>query len=114
LSKRAGISYFPIRTVDEDSVRTWVKKLGRGVKVIEEASRNNGKVYLHCTYGRGRSPTMAMAFLVWKGWPVQGAISHVTRGASKVWDRGNPVTKYQKILEAYAGISGRSRARPAG
>lgn len=108
LSRRAGILYHPIRTSDEFSIRSWTAKMKEVVSIIESADRRKERVYLHCTYGLGRSPTMAMAYLISKGWPVQAATEHVKKSAKLVWNEGNPVSKYEEILQAYArSISGR-------
>jgi protein-tyrosine phosphatase len=102
LSRVAGVSYHPISTTDEHSVESLVTNMQGAVNTIEQADRHKEKVYLHCTYGRGRSPTMAMAYLVSKDWSVQDAVDHVKKRARLVWNEGNPVLKYEGVLRAYA------------
>jgi len=111
LSRRAGMSYSPSRTVDEESIASWLAKLRDAVRIMESASLRHEKVYLHCTYGGGRSPTMAMAYLIRSGWSLQEAVEHVRSRGKGVWDEGQPVSKYQTILKAYAVGSGRGRSR---
>jgi protein-tyrosine phosphatase len=102
LSRKAGVSYYPIQTKDELGVNSWIENIRKAVSIIEGAGRHNEKVYLHCTYGVGRSPTIAMAYLVSKNWPVEAAIERVKRRAKRVWSKGNPVLKYEAVLRAYA------------
>lgn len=102
LSKRAGLSYHPIKTIDEYGIEVWMKNLQETVDVIDQAARAGEKVYLHCTYGRGRSATMAMAYLISKDWSVREASEHVKAKGSLIWCEGNPVSKYERILQSYS------------
>jgi protein-tyrosine phosphatase len=96
------VSYYPIQTEDKLSVDSWIENIRKAVSIIEGADKHNEKVYLHCTYGVGRSPTIAMAYLVSRSWPVEAAIENVKRKAKRVWSKGNPVLKYEAVLRAYA------------
>jgi len=102
LARVAGISYYPVKTIDEYGLGVWLMNLQEIVSIIEKASRRREKVYLHCTYGKGRSPTAAMAYLVSRDWSLQAAIDHVKEKGELVWDEGNPVSKYTNILKAYS------------
>jgi len=108
LARRAGITYHPVKTIDEYGLRAWLKNVQGVVDIIERAARKKEKVYLHCTYGRGRSATASMAYLVSKGWTVQAAIQSVKDRGDLVWGRGNPVAKYRTILRAYSRIDRRA------
>jgi protein-tyrosine phosphatase len=109
LSRKAGMRYYPIKTEDELSVDSWITNTREAVSIITRAERRKEKVYLHCTFGVGRSPTIAMAYLVSKNWSAQAAIERVKAGATRVWSKGNPVTKYEGVLRAYADlIAGRT------
>ena len=103
LSKRAGLSYHPIKTIDEHSRKVWLKNLQETVNIIDQAARAGERVYLHCTYGRGRSATMAMAYLLSKNWSVKEAIECVKAKGSQIWCEGNPVSRYERILQSYSG-----------
>ncbi len=103
LTKKAGLSYHPIKTIDGYSTKVWKKKVQQVVNVIEQAEKAREKVYLHCTYGRGRSATMAMAYLLSKNWSVKGATEYVKAKGSLVWCEGNPISKYEKILQSSSG-----------
>jgi protein-tyrosine phosphatase len=112
LSRRASVSYHPVKTIDEYGFSLWMTNLQKVVSIIEQATQHNGKVFLHCTYGRGRSPTMAMAYLISKDWSIEAAREHVKRRARMVWDEGNPVLKYERILQMYANArAGHRRIR---
>jgi protein-tyrosine phosphatase len=114
LSSGAGLSYHPIKTIDEYSMEVWMKNLQKTVDVIDRAERSGEKVYLHCTYGRGRSATMAMAYLLSKNWSVQEAKEHVKAKGSLIWCEGNPVSKYERILRSYSDrVAGRSQKKRA-
>jgi protein-tyrosine phosphatase len=101
LSRKVGLSYHPIKAIDEYGMRAWKNKVQKAVDVIEHATQAREKVYLHCTYGRGRSATIAMAYLVSKNKSVEEAIKYVKARGRLVWCEGNPVSKYEKILQFY-------------
>jgi protein-tyrosine phosphatase len=85
-----------------------MKRMQETVNVIDQAARADEKVYLHCTHGRGRSATTAMAYLLSKNWSVQKALEHVKAKGSLIWCEGNPVSKYERILRSYSGrVAGR-------
>lgn len=112
LSRLAEVDYHPIETYDEHSVELWIRHIQEAVSIIEQAARHNQKVYLHCTYGFGRSPTIAMAYLVSKNRSIQEAIRHVKKRGRLIWNEGNPVQKYGRVLQAYEdSISGRPSRR---
>jgi Dual specificity phosphatase, catalytic domain len=102
LAKRAGISYHPVKTTDEYSLGVWLKNLQDVVDIIGKAAKKRERVYLHCTYGKGRSATAAMAYLVSEDWSLQAAIESVKEKGELVWCEGNPVSKYTNILRAYS------------
>jgi protein-tyrosine phosphatase len=102
---QAGISYHPAEVRDDDSTQVWLSKFDLAVRIIRRASENAEPVYLHCTYGKGRSPTMAMAYLVTQGHTVEQAIAVVKSKHPDVWSPGNPTSKYTEILEAYERLN---------
>jgi protein-tyrosine phosphatase len=103
LSKKAGLHYHPVKTIDGYRMDVWMKKVKETVNVIKRAERAKEKVYLHCTYGRGRSATMSMAYLISKNWSVKEATEYVKSKGRLVWCEGNPVSKYERILQSYVG-----------
>lgn len=104
LSRLARISYHPIRTDDQFNFDSWFASMREAVGIIDEAHRRGEKVYLHCTYGVGRSPTIAMGYLVSRNWTVERAIAHVKEKARSVWREGNPVVKYEGVLRRYSRL----------
>jgi protein-tyrosine phosphatase len=108
LSKAVRACYHPIKIIGRYGDEVWMKKVQRVVHVIDQAVPARKKVYLHCTYGRGRSATVAMAYLISKNWPVNEAIDHVKAEGRLVWCEGNPVSKYERILRLYSY----SKSRP--
>jgi len=67
----------PVRDFDGLDLRN---KLASCVKTLDELLSNGHTVYIHCNVGTGRSPSVAIAYLVWKqGWNLDDAIEHVTK-----------------------------------
>ena len=53
-------------------------QLPKCVKALDELLTNGHKVYLHCTAGVSRSPTVAAAYLHWRlNWTVDEALANV-------------------------------------
>jgi protein-tyrosine phosphatase len=67
----------PVRDFDGLDLR---KKLSACVKTLDELLSSGRTVYIHCNVGTGRSPSVAIAYLVWKqGWNLDDAIEHVSK-----------------------------------
>jgi len=65
----------PIRDFDEVDLRC---KLPEAVDVLDRLLRAGHKVYLHCTAGSGRSPSVAIAYLHRvRGMPLEEALQFV-------------------------------------
>jgi len=101
---RVGISYHPAEVRDNDPIQAWLLKFDLAVGIIRRASENAEPVYLHCTYGKGRSPTMAMAYFLTQGHTVEQAIAMVKSKHPDIWSPENPTSKYTEMLEAYAKL----------
>jgi len=66
----------PVRDFDGMDLR---KKLPQCVQALDKLLKDGHTVYTHCNVGMGRSPTLAIAYLVQKqGWNLDDAIEHVT------------------------------------
>jgi protein-tyrosine phosphatase len=64
-----------VRDFDPDDLRT---KLPTCVATLDQLLQSGHRVYLHCSAGAGRSPTVAIAYLSWCcGWELNKAIGHV-------------------------------------
>ena len=62
--------YLP--TVDDDPIS--VEHIERGIAFIDSAIEGGGKVYIHCSAGVGRAPSMAAAFLISRGYSTEEAL----------------------------------------
>jgi len=67
----------PVRDGDTLELRD---KLPGCVRALDELLKSGHTVYLHCTAGMNRSPTVAIAYLWWcRGWSLKDAAAHVAR-----------------------------------
>ena len=66
-----------MRDFDPDDLEV---KLPSCVSMLNELMQSGQTVYLHCSAGTGRSPTVAIAYLFWCcDWDLDRAITHVTQ-----------------------------------
>ncbi|WP_347245930.1 dual specificity protein phosphatase family protein [Thermogutta sp.] len=75
--RRAGIKELrePIRDFDYDHLRA---RLPEVVEVLRRLLQSGHKVFVHCTAGMNRSPTVVIAYLHWVlGWDLGEAEAHV-------------------------------------
>ncbi len=69
------LARLPVRDFDPVDLR---EKLPECVRVLDSLLKAGHSVYLHCTAGTGRSPTVAIAYLHWcLGWGLDEAIVYV-------------------------------------
>ncbi len=74
LSESAGIEFRNVPVIDFDSVDL-KEQLPRCVEVLDELIQQGRRVYVHCTVGVSRSPTVVAAYLHWRqDWPLEKAI----------------------------------------
>lgn len=67
----------PIRDFDGEDLR---RNLRPAVEALEELLNQRHTVYLHCTAGVGRAPSVLIAYLHWvEGQPLQEAYAQVAR-----------------------------------
>jgi atypical dual specificity phosphatase len=67
----------PVRNFDGPGL---CGKLSECVEALDELLRDGHTVYAHCNVGTYRSPSVAIAYLVWRqSWNLDDAIEHVTR-----------------------------------
>ncbi len=69
--------YCYLPTVDDAAPS--LEHLWQGVRFIEDAVREGGKVYIHCAGGIGRAPTMGAAYLVSTGVSLDEALAQIKR-----------------------------------
>lgn len=54
-----------------------LEQLDIGVHAIDRMLNNNFKIYIHCKNGHGRSPTLLIAYFIWKGLSYKDAYNKV-------------------------------------
>ena len=59
-------TYCYLPTIDDDPISA--EHIERGIAFIGGAMESGGKVYIHCSAGVGRAPSMAAAFLISRGY----------------------------------------------
>jgi len=78
LTAKLAFRSVPVRDFDTADLQ---RKLPECVMALDGMLKAGHTVYLHCTAGTGRSPTVAAAYLHWcLAWPLERALAHV-RGA---------------------------------
>lgn len=65
-------TYCYLPTIDDDPISA--EDIETGIAFIGSAIENGGKVYIHCSAGVGRAPSMAAAFLISKGCGTEEAL----------------------------------------
>ena len=68
----ARASYCHLPTPDDAAPS--MAHLAEGIAFIESAIDGGGKVYIHCSAGVGRAPTMAAAYLIRRGYGADDAL----------------------------------------
>lgn len=67
----------PVRDFDPESLQT---NLPACVRVLDGLLSDGHTVYVHCTVGAGRAPSVVIAYLHWAGqWDLDKAVDHVSR-----------------------------------
>ena len=65
-------NYCYLPTIDDDPISA--EHIERGIAFIDSAIEGGGKVYIHCSAGVGRAPSMAAAFLISRGYSTEEAL----------------------------------------
>ena len=73
LGDAPGYGYCHLPTVDDEPISA--EHVAEGIAFIVSAIEGGGKVYIHCSAGVGRAPSMAAAYLISKGYGVEEAFS---------------------------------------
>ncbi len=74
---QAGMEFrrVPVRDFDPGDLR---RNLPRCAEVLDELLRQGHTVYVHCSMGVNRSPSVVIAYLHWvQGWDLERAAEHV-------------------------------------
>lgn len=70
-----GYCYLP--TTDDEPISP--DHISKGIAFIDRAIKEDGKVYIHCSAGVGRAPSMAAAYLISKGYGVEDAFALINK-----------------------------------
>ena len=74
---KAGMSFTNVPVTDFDRLEL-ARKLPECVQALEQILARGDALYLHCTAGVNRSPTVAAAYLHWSlGWPLEKVLEHI-------------------------------------
>ena len=65
-------NYCYLPTVDDNPISA--EHIEKGIAYIDSAIEGGGKVYIHCSAGVGRAPSMAAAFLISRGYSAEEAL----------------------------------------
>jgi protein-tyrosine phosphatase len=79
MAKRAGFGFISVPVMDFDRLELQ-RKLPDCVRKLDRLLRVGHTVYIHCTAGVNRSPTVAVAYLHWcLQWPLDQASTYLHR-----------------------------------
>lgn len=67
-----------------DKIAPSVEQIISGISLINEMVKLNKKIYVHCKYGHGRSPTLVAAYLISKGSSVSEAIETIKKARPEI------------------------------
>jgi len=73
-----------------------LEQLFMGSQFIDTAVRAGNKVLIHCKLGIGRSPTLAAAYLVWTGCPVDEALRIIKERSAGI---SQPIVDHRTLHE---------------
>ncbi len=93
----APAAYCHLPTPDDEAPS--MAHLAQGIAFIESAIDGGGKVYIHCSAGVGRAPTMAAAYLIRRGYCADDALDLI-RGARPFITVTPPQMRRLRELEA--------------
>lgn len=71
----AGYCYLP--TTDDEPIAP--DHISKGIAFIDRAIKEGGKVYIHCSAGVGRAPSMAAAYLISMGYGAEDALALIAK-----------------------------------
>ncbi len=77
-------------------------QLSAGVAFLDSLVKSNIKVFVHCLYGHGRSPTLVSAYLISKGSSVKRAVERVKKARPEIHlekEQLEALRKYESSLK---------------
>ena len=75
LGDAPAYGYCHLPTVDDEPISA--EHIAEGIEFIGSAIEGGGKVYIHCTAGVGRAPSMAAAYLISAGCGMEDALDMI-------------------------------------
>ena len=104
-----GYHYLPIKDFKEATNDQFVE----GVAFIERCVAARKRVLVHCGEGRGRSPSVVAAYLVFKGYGVDDALHLIKSKRDGCFERGDNVhvSNIQKFASQIEEKSARIREK---
>jgi protein-tyrosine phosphatase len=81
----------------EDKCAPSIAQLKKGVEFMDEEIKKGGKVYVHCKWGEGRGPTMAIAYLIYTGLTYSDAYILVKKVRTFI----NPTMPQKEVLQRF-------------
>jgi len=87
--------------IEDSSSPIPISKLRLVARLVDEHIQNGRQVYLHCSAGRGRSPTCAAAYLIHSGMSLSEAKNMIS-SKRHVWDGKD--ANYALSLKEFATI----------
>lgn len=73
----ASDQYCHLPTVDDEPISD--RHIAKGIEFIDRAVRGGGRVYIHCSAGVGRAPSMAAAYLISCGYSAEDALGQIRK-----------------------------------
>jgi protein tyrosine phosphatase (PTP) superfamily phosphohydrolase (DUF442 family) len=102
-----GFDYLHLPT--PDNTPPLLEVLTKGADFADSATKNGGKVYIHCRQGLGRGPTMCVAYLLKTGLTVADALTLIKKARPFInprpgqIERLNEMEKYYQNTQAVKG-----------
>ena len=94
-------NYCYLPTVDDEPISA--AHIATGIQFIHGAIEGGGKVYIHCSAGVGRAPSMAAAYLISKGYGAEDAFALIRKARPFI----RPTPKQIRSLRQFESVSKR-------
>jgi dual specificity MAP kinase phosphatase len=95
----SGIKTLHLPTKDKTAPSE--KDLEKGVSFIKKQIEKDSKVYIHCRAGRGRGPTMAIAYLISTGYKLEEAVNLIKQVRRFIKPTRSQIESLKKFEKKY-------------
>ena len=85
--------------------------LAQGTAFIREAIGGGGKVYIHCSAGVGRAPTMAAAYLIEQGYAMDAALDLIRKARPFIYLTPPQIQALRRLSDERATATTRDSGR---